>query len=373
MTTPDVSPAPPVWRRRVALLLVVVSSITVLASVIAVWAHRTLFDTDTFMETIQPVLDDPRLEAQLADYLTTEVTDALDLEERLREPLADLDSFLAAALLGLVDNERVADLLEGLDRPTLESLAGPIAARFEDRISQIVDQVLASAEEADLLPRLVRRAHEATVALLQGELDELPNVSLSGGDVRLNLLPVISTVLQRVIDELRDLLPDVSLPAVVSDNVEQGISDLRESLGDRIPDDFGQVVVMSEARLTELQTMVSAAQRWVWALLLLTVVLLVVTILVSPNRRRTAIQLASGVFLALALGFVLLGELESAVVGEIANPANEETAIDLLGKVLAGLRTGLSTILVVSALVAIGLYIWGRKDRETEETAPTSA
>jgi hypothetical protein len=63
-------------RQWIAGLLVVVSSISILASVIAVWAHNTIFDTDSFMETIEPVLQDPALNAALGDYITEEVTGA---------------------------------------------------------------------------------------------------------------------------------------------------------------------------------------------------------------------------------------------------------------------------------------------------------
>ena len=143
-----------------------------MVSVIGLWAHQTVFDTDAFMETIEPVLQDPALNAALGDYITEEVTGALDLEERLQEPLANLDAFLSAALLGLLGiGEEGQEFLEGLDRPTLQALAGPIADRFNERIANRVDQVMASPEVTELIPRLVRRGHEAAVALARDDLE----------------------------------------------------------------------------------------------------------------------------------------------------------------------------------------------------------
>lgn len=342
------------------MLLVVVSSISVLASVIAVWAHQTIFDTDAFMETIQPVLDDPQLEVALGDFVTEEVTGALDLEQRLQEPLANLDAFLSAALLGLIDNDRITDRLAGLDRPTLTALAAPIAERFNERIAGIVDNLMASAQVDELVPQLIRRAHESTVALLRGNMEELPNLSVTEGEVRLNLLPLVATVLQRIGEELRGLLPDLDLPTVISSNVDEAIAQFRASLGERVPDDFGQVTVMSEDRLNEIQATTERADRWVWGLVVLTVLLIAATMVVSPTRRRTAIELALGVVIAFVLGIALLRRLEAAVVAEIANPATSETASNILGEVLAGLRNGITVVLVVAALVAIGLYLAGR-------------
>ena len=66
-------------RKWIAVLLVVVSSIFVLISVVAVWAHRTVFDTDAFMATIEPAIEDPQFTASLSDYLTGEITGALAL------------------------------------------------------------------------------------------------------------------------------------------------------------------------------------------------------------------------------------------------------------------------------------------------------
>ena len=347
-------------RRWIALLLVVVSSIAVLASVIAVWAHQTIFDTDSFMETIQPVLDDPQLEAALGDFVTEEVTGALDLEQRLQEPLTNLDAFLSAALLGLIDNDRITDQLAGLDRPTLTALAAPIADRFNERIAGIVGNLMASSQVDELVPQVVRRAHESAVALLRGNMEELPNLSVTDGEVRLNLLPLVASALQRIGDELRDLLPDLDLPDAISSNVDEAIAQFRASLGERVPDDFGQVTVMSEDRLNEIQATTERADRWVWGLVVLTVLLIAATIVISPARRRTVIQLALGVVVAFVLGFALLRRLEAAVVGEIANPETAATAAGIMGELLGGLRSGVIAVLVIASVVAIALYLAGR-------------
>jgi hypothetical protein len=348
-------------RKWIAVLLVVVSSIFVLISVVAVWAHRTVFDTDTFMATIEPALEDPQFTAAMSDYLTDEITTALALEERLQEPLANLDAFLTSALFGLLGiDEGTLGFLGQIDRPTLAALAGPIADELNGRIEMRVDQVVGSDEMAELIPQVVRRAHQGAVALIGGDIEETPNISIVEGEVRLNTLPVIARVLQEVVAELRDILPDVNVPDAVSDRVDEAVAQFQESLGDRVPDDFGQITLMSEERLTAAQATADRIDRWVWGIVILTVILIVVTMVVSQTRRRTGIQLGIGVVVASVVGVAVVNRLESALVTEIADPQVGETASNLFGHLLAGLRTGVITVIVISTIIAVVLYFVGR-------------
>jgi hypothetical protein len=356
-------------RRRtwIAGLLVVVSSISILASVVAVWAHHTIFDTDAFMETIEPVLQDPALNAALGDYITEEVTGALALEERLQEPLANLDAFLSAALLGFLGiDEQGQEFLDRFDRPTLEALAGPIADRFNERIANRVDQIMASPEVKELIPQMVRRGHEAAVALARDDLESLPNVSVAEGEVRLNTLPIIARVLQGAAAELRELLPNVNLPDVLSDRADEAIAQFKEALGDRVPDDFGQVALMSEDQLVEIQDTATRLDRWTWGLVILSAVLVVLAIVVSPNRRRTVIHLGIGVIVAVILGMLVVRRVQDAVIGEIASPERTETARGIFQNVLQGLQESVVGVIIVAALVALGFHIAGRPKWVTE-------
>ncbi len=62
----------------------------------------------------------------MVDYLTDEIIEALAVEAKLQEPLANLDAYLSAALLGLLGiDEQGQQLLDRIDRPTLEALAAP--------------------------------------------------------------------------------------------------------------------------------------------------------------------------------------------------------------------------------------------------------
>ena len=348
-------------RKWIAVLLVVVSSIFVVISAVAVWAHRTVFDTDVFMATIEPAIEDPQFTASLSDYLTDEITGALALEERLQEPLANLDAFLTSALFGLLGiDEGTLGFLGQIDRPTLAALAGPIADELNGRIEMRVDQVMTSNTMQELIPEVVRRAHQGATALIAGDIEETPNISIVEGEVRLNTLPIIARVLQEVVGELRDVLPDVNVPDAISDRVPEAVAQFKESLGDRVPDDFGQIALMSEERLNAAQATADRVHRWVWGIVILTVILIVVTVFVSQTRRRTGIQLGIGVVVASVIGVAVVNRLESALIAEIADPVAGETAATLFGHLLAGLRNGVIAVIVVSTIIALVLYLMGR-------------
>jgi hypothetical protein len=198
------------------------------------------------------------------------------------------------------------------------------------------------------------------VALARGDLEELPNVSVVNGAVQVNTLPIIARVIENVAADLRQLLPDIDLPDAVSDRVDQAIAQFREALGDRVPDDFGQITIMSEEQLTEIQATATTLDRWVWGLVVLSVVLVALTILVSPTRRRTVIQLGIGVIVAVVFAVLVLRRVEAAVIGEISSPARTETAASILEQLFQGLRQGIVGLILVSALLAIGFHIAGR-------------
>jgi hypothetical protein len=360
-TTSDTTTERSVPRKWIAVLLVVVSSIFVLISVVAVWAHRTVFDTDAFMATIEPAIEDPQFKAALGDYLTDEIIEALAVEARLQEPLANLDAYLSAALLGLLGiDEQGQQLLDRIDRPTLEALAGPIADAVNQRIEMRVDQVVESEPMAELIPQVVRRAHQGAMALIAGDIEETPNITIEEGEVRLNTLPIIVRVLESVAQDLRELLPDVNLPSAVSDSVDEAIAQFRDSLGDRVPEDFGQVTLMSEERLTAAQATADRIHRWVWGIVILTVILIIVTVIVSQTRRRTGIQLGIGVVVASIIGVAVVNRLESALIAEIADPVVGETARTLFGHLVSGLRNGVIAVIVISTIIAVVLYFLGR-------------
>ncbi|HET7845877.1 MAG TPA: hypothetical protein VFL72_00170 [Acidimicrobiia bacterium] len=363
--TTEPSPSDPVaggrGRRIVTGLLVVVTSASVVVAAIGVWAHNVLLDTDQFMETVEPALQTPALYTALGDRVSAQVLEALDLETRIAASLTQLDDFLFEALVDALEiGDRGQALLDSFNRPSLDDLAPTLTSGLEDRITARIDNFMSSPDLQARVPELARRAHQATVALLRGDLEQIPNVSIQDGEVTLNAIPIIGEAIRRALPDLSGLGPEINLPDRFSDRIDEARQQLAAAIGARLPEDFGQLTIMSEDRLTELQDGVILLDRMMWGLLAFAVILLVVTLVISRTRRRTAIQLAIGVVIALLLAEATLRWVQRQIVEAIADPTDQEVAVDIVGNVFAGLRQGALLIGIAALVLGFAAYLSGR-------------
>lgn len=334
--------------------LVVVTSLMLVASTVAVWGKRTVFDTDRFMTVVDPALDDPAFYDSLSRNVSDQVIEVLDLETRVRERLTQLDQYLAEELVDALGLGEVAtSALSLFDRPTLADLTPSIVDPLEERVRGGITGFITSDEFQQRLPLLVRRAHEATLALIDDDLSEFPNVYVADGEVRINLIPVIVDALERVIDLLTGYLPDISLPAFVSDRVDEAREELAAALTVQLPEDFGQLTVMSDESLSSLQDGAQRINRVTWLIVAVTAALLVLTLVVSTNRRRTVVWLSIGITAALAAAWWTIGRIRSAVLDEVAEPDSRAAIAALLEQTRQSFRTYLLVVVVIAVIAGV--------------------
>ena len=358
-------------RRWLAVTLVILTTVGVVATTVAVWAHQTVFDTDAFMDTVGPAIEDPAVVAAVSDYASEQAIAALDIEARVTDGLTRLDEGLSQRIIDTLDvDERALAVIDRLDRPTLAALSPPITTALETRVTEVVDRVITSERFSTRFPEIVRSAHAAAVAVVRGDLADFPNVSVVDGNVQLNLLPVMAEILRDVAAELRGFGPDITVPAVVSDRIDEGREQLAAALGARLPDDFGQITVMSADRLSEIQEGANRLDRLVWLLALVTLVLALLTIVVAPNRRRTTIQLAIAIVAAFAVGMVVLRRLDEAILDSIVDPGQALAARSVVSEVLSGLRSGAIILVGIAAAIGVGAYVAGRPPWLTRLVTP---
>ena len=365
------------WRARLTIVLVILTAISLVTTTVAMWIHETAFDTDQFMETVEPALDNPALYELLSDYVSDQILETLDIEGRIAARLTSVDEYLSEVLLDALEvGDRGQAILDRFDRPSLATLAAPIAEGIETRITAVVDSFITSAEFEERLTGLVERTHTATVALIRGDTADLPNVYTESGQVRLDLIPIITDVLRRVVAEIRDFLPDITLPDILSNRVDEAREQLAAAVGAQLPEDFGQVDLLSEQRLGEVQAGIQRLDRLVWLLALITIALAAVTIWMSPKRRRTIIHLGLGVAGGLVVAIVAIRRVQDAILEEIVSPNGVATARALLGEVVSSLRSWTLVVVLGSIAVAIAAYLAGRPawiGRLTDEVSKAAA
>jgi hypothetical protein len=202
-----------------------------------------------------------------------------------------------------------------------------------------------------------RRVHARVVDVLEGDTG---NLQIENGEVVMNLVPVLNAVLA----EIGEVSPEifgrtVDIPTVTVDDLpEEAVAKVEDALGRDLPDDFGQFTVFDAQRLEAVQDAVSLFERLVVAAVVLAVVLIALTLWVSPRRRRTLLQLAVGI----ALGVVLIRRfglrLEDDVV-DLVKPENREAAGVVVGAFVDSLLDATAWILAIAAVVAAVALLTG--------------
>lgn len=280
--------------------LTVLTVLALLTAMLAVWVRTTVLDTDRFMGIVEPALSDEAFPAALSDVVAEQVLVALDLDTRVTATLDELDRFLVDSIRDALDldvDPAVRSRLSRRDRPTLTALAPGIATALEARVVEVVDAFVRSDVLATRYADLVRKGHFGAVALARGDEEAITNVSVDEEAVRLDLVPVIAAALQRVTGDLQELLPDIAIPEVVGGSVDDGRAQLEAALRTRLPDDFGQLAIMSRDDLDTLQATVRTVDRLVVAVVGLALALVLATLVTARDRRRALRHLGMGVVL----------------------------------------------------------------------------
>jgi hypothetical protein len=242
-------------------VMIVVALVLAPLSVASVWADRIVSNTDQYVKTVEPLADNPDVQAALTDQVTQAILDNLDVVSVTQEALATLASrpnmppAAAAAIPGL---------------------QGALVSGVENFVHDQVAKVIASPEFAQVWDQVNRAAHTEVVKLLSG--DTSGAISASGDSVSLSLGPIIEQVKAAL--------------------VAKGFT-----LANSIPTVDRSFVLMQSSSVTKAQTAFSFLNGiGIW-LPIIAIALLVGGILLARDRR--AALLRSG--LGLAGAMIVLG------------------------------------------------------------------
>ncbi|MEU4288130.1 hypothetical protein AB0E63_07895 [Kribbella sp. NPDC026596] len=212
------------WRAISAAVLITLACVLAPLSATAVWASRQISDTDRYIETVAPLASDPAVQATVANAVTNEIFNAIDIQGITTEALN------AIAQQGLPP--RVAS--------NLQALSGPLANGVQGFIRDQVNNFVASPEFANVWQTANRTAHTALVNMLEG--NQGGAISAQNDTVTLNLAPIIAQVKERLVARgfgLADRIPtiDKSIVLAQSDSVTkaQGLYRLLNTLGVWLP------------------------------------------------------------------------------------------------------------------------------------------
>ena len=318
-------------RRIATIVLVVLTSLMVLVSTVAVWAARTVFDTDRFTAVFESVISDPAVTNAVAEKLTDQVADAVQAS-------------------GVVADNVPENL-----QPLLPVLGGAVRGFVADQ----VDKFLQSDTGQEILVRAVRRAHAGVMRVLDGSSTPGDLVSVENGAVTLNLIPAVVGVLGRVQD--RGLLKDVDLPQLDdSQSPQEQVALLSDAIGRDLSPTFGQFTVYESDRIDNAQSVVSLARdvakqikRFVVLLVIVSLLMIALTIWVSRDRRRTIVMLGIGVAIAVILAIIIERRLINSIPQAITQLPAREATESILSSFQNSLNNANVSLFVVALLVAL--------------------
>jgi hypothetical protein len=328
--TPAPTPSDPknrsVLRTIFALIFGVIAIVSLFVSTLAVWGQATLYDSDRVADVAAEALAAPGATEAIAVYLTDQLVEAVDLEDRLDNLLPD----------------------------QLEVLTPVITGGARTFVQTRLDNVLQTPEVQKVLVEVVRRAHERFIDILESD-------GISGGfsikddTVSFNLLPLITLGLEKIQEV--GILEKLEVPQFTADgDPTEQIAQLEARLDRDLPDDFGQLVVFkgdavasASKTLQTAQDVMVLAKRGTTAVVILTVVALGLSILLAHRRRRVAVALG----LAAAAIMLIARQVLDRVVAETPNLVTNPGARSALGTAVQNL-TG-SLVDVITFLLVIGL------------------
>ena len=330
-------------RTIVACVLGVLAVLCLVVASIGVWAKATVLQRDRFTALTEDALAQPEVQAGLATYITNAVFTAVDVDALVAETL-----------------------------PSQLSRAAPaIAGGLESAVERRLTDLLGTEEVQGILNGVIERAYDSAMDVLQGD-GLVDGITVTeGGEVSVNLLPLVGRGLG-VVQSL-GLLSDVDLPTLTRDgDPQQQLADLEAALGRDLPAGLGQLVVYQSDEIDSAHQSVQQAQRilvlvqrGVVLLVIAALVLLAATVLVAPRRWRATLGLGLGAASALVVLRSVVRQVVDDAPGLAVKPGAKAAIESILGGAAASLLrlTGVLLLLAVAAaIVALWREGWRRSD-----------
>lgn len=285
---------------------------------VAFWGHRTLTDTQRYLDTVGPLVNSPEVQ----DAIATKVTDAISQQ-------VDVEAVLSDVFAGVID-----------DRPRLQLLVGPLSGAINGLIDRQVREFVTSDTFADLWVTLNTRAQQRLVSLLEG--DETGPVSLQGEEVVLDVSELIDEVKTRLVARGLTMIQNVPIPDVDK-----------------------QIVLMEAPRLRQARTVYAFANPIATWLIVVVVVLYLAAFVLARRRSRMAVLI--GVALAANALLVAFGLSvgRQLFINELAGTTFGPASAVFYDTLLTYLQRGWQVLAWLGLILVVAGWFSGRNSSGT--------
>ncbi|MET7298532.1 hypothetical protein [Embleya sp. NPDC005575] len=301
----------------ISAVLITLTCILVPVSLLTVWVHDIVLDTDRYVETVAPLASNPAIEAAAAKR----ITEAVDVRVDGVQVTSDVATWLDSQGLP----PRVGQAVKGL------------APQLNDAVTQVADKAATRFVQSNRFETVWtdanRAAHSALVHVLTGK--GRGAVEVDQGTVTLD----VGTAVERVKQDL----------------VSAGVSP-----ADKIPDVNKQMVLIHSDKLRKIRGAAHALDVLGNWLPIIAVLLGAIGVFLARRRRRALVTTALGaaaacLIMAIALAIARRFYLDH-LPAQVQSPAAASAIFDTL---LRFLKNSVRTGIVLGLVVAIGAYLSG--------------
>ncbi|MCX4665460.1 hypothetical protein OG453_02015 [Streptomyces sp. NBC_01381] len=304
-------------RKTVSAVLIFLACILVPLSVLTVWVHDIVLDTDRYVETVEPLASDPAIE----DAAHNRIVQAVDVRVDGKRATADIAAWLESQGLPPRAAQAVKGLAPQLDA-AVTGAADKVATRFVE--SDRFEKVWTTAN---------REAHSALVHALTGK--GRGSVGVDDGTVTLDV--------------------GAAVEEVKKDLVDAGVTP-----AEHIPDVNKKMVLIQSDKLKSVQSAghaLDVAGTWLPAL---TVVIGAAGVFLAYRRRRALAKTALGAAVACLIVAIVLVVARRYYLDHLPPQVQSEAAAAaIFDHLLHFLRVTLRTVIVLGVIIALGAYFVG--------------
>lgn len=310
------SPKRRIGVRSIAALLALILGLVLLPlGTVTYWGHRTVTDTERYLETMQPLAYDEDVQASVSTFITDKIEEQVDPEALVNQVFA-----------GLID-----------DYPSLKALVPIISGAVDSLIGQVVDRLVRSDQFKELWNLANTAAQKSLMAILEGR-DDGP-VSLQGDEVVLDIGVLIDQVKQGLVDRGFSAAANISVAEA-----------------DR------QIVLLEAPQLAQIRTIYSFTSPVAAGLIYVAILLLVLAVVLARRRPRMVAWAGGGAAVGGALLVVGLGVGQGAFVNTLEGTPFAKASQTFYDQLLKFLYNGSYALIVLGIIVmAVGLYLCGAR------------
>lgn len=279
------------------------------------WGHRTVSDSERYIETMSPLAYDAEVQDSLAAFLTDKIEEQIDAEA------------LVAQIFG--------DLLA--ERPALNALVPVVTGAIDSLITEVVNRLVRSDQFEELWNVANTAAQKSLMALLEGR-DDGP-ISMQGDDVVLDIGVIIDQIKQGLVDRGFAAAANITIPAA-----EQ------------------QIVLVEAPQLAQIRTIYSLTSPVAAGLIWVSLLLLVLGAVLSRRRPRAIAWIGGGVAVSGLLIITGLGIGQSVFVNTLEGTPFEKASQVFYDTLLRFLYNGaVVSVLLGVIILVVSLYLCGAR------------